>query len=92
MREEMTKRGYRTMNSVWDKITSLKPDYELIPLEDVYSSKMDKQYFLICYYNLLEKHLCQGITVEDMHKIDQIYVKIMHNMITTENYFVSHNS
>ena len=29
VREEMTSRGYRTMNSVWDKITSLKEDYTL---------------------------------------------------------------
>jgi uncharacterized protein (TIGR02328 family) len=32
VREEMTKRSYKTMNSVWDKIVSLKPDYTILPL------------------------------------------------------------
>ena len=27
VRQEMTKRGYKTMNSVWDKIIGLKPVY-----------------------------------------------------------------
>ena len=36
IREEMTKRGYRTMNNVWNKIVSLKLDYKLLPLHDIY--------------------------------------------------------
>ena len=32
VRQEMTKRGYRTMNSVWDKITALSADYKILPL------------------------------------------------------------
>ena len=31
VREEMTKRGYRTMESIWKKIVSLKEDYIIIP-------------------------------------------------------------
>ena len=57
----MTSRGYRTMNSVWDKITSLKPNWNKILFEDIYKEKMDKVYLTICYYNLYEKYLCGGI-------------------------------
>lgn len=72
VREEMTRRGYRTMNSVWEKIVSLKPDYYLVPLNDVYSRKMDNLYFNICLYNLCEKHLCGGISDEDWEKIKMV--------------------
>lgn len=72
IREEMTSRGYRTMNSVWDKITSLKPDYTILPLEEVYKEKMNSLYLLICYHNLLEKALCGGIEKEDWDKIQKV--------------------
>ena len=72
VREEMTSRGYRTMNSVWDKITSLKSDYTILPLEEVYKEKMDDVYLLICYHNLLEKALCGGIEKEDWNKIQKL--------------------
>ena len=39
IRQEMTARKYRTMNSVWEKIVSLKPDWKLLPLEEVYKKK-----------------------------------------------------
>lgn len=58
VREEMTKRGIRTMNSVWDKIVALKPNYNLLPIEDIYREKMDSLYLTICYYNLYEKYMC----------------------------------
>lgn len=55
VREEMKKRGYKTMNSVWEKIISLKPDYKLLPLSEIYPLKMNDTYWTICYYNLKEK-------------------------------------
>lgn len=58
LREEMNRRGIRTMDSVWNKIVSLKSDYQLLPLEDVYKDKMNDLYLKICYYNLYEKYLC----------------------------------
>lgn len=73
IRQEMTKRGYRTMNSVWDKITSLKPEYTLLPIDTVYNSKMNNEYLTICYYNLAEKYLCDGITKEDWINIKAEY-------------------
>lgn len=75
VREEMTRRGYRTMNSVWEKIVSLKPDYTILPLKEVYARKMDTLYLNICYYNLYEKYLCGGIKQEDW---DKIYWEMWH--------------
>jgi len=69
VREEMTRRGYKTMNSVWEKIISLKPDYTILPLKEVYARKMNNTYFDICWYNLYEKYLCGGIKDEDWVKI-----------------------
>ena len=76
LREEMTKRKIRTMNSVWEKIISLKPDYTILPIEEVYKNKMDKEYFIICYYNLYEKYKCGMFGDEDWNNI----------MTTTSNY------
>lgn len=70
IREEMTSRGYRTMNSVWEKIISLKPNYNLLPFEEIYSNKMNKEYLTICYYNLYEKYLCNGLTDAEWFTLD----------------------
>jgi len=75
VREEMTRRGYRTMYSVWEKITSLKSNYTILPLEVIYPEKMDTLYLNICYYNLYEKYLCGGIKQEDW---DKIYWEMWH--------------
>ena len=71
VRDEMTRRGYRTMDSVWNKIVALKPDWKPVVLHDLYKEKMDDDYFTICYYNLREKWLCGGISNEDWKKIEQ---------------------
>lgn len=73
VRSEMNKRGIRTMNSVWDKITSLKVDWNQLPHEEIYKYKMNPEYFKICYWNLKEKYLCGGIKQEDWIKINQLY-------------------
>lgn len=75
IREEMTKRGYRTMDSVWNKITSIADDYNIIPLNEIYVKKMDDIYLKICYYNLYEKYLCGGISQGDWRKIDELWNK-----------------
>ena len=73
VRQEMTSRGYRTMDSVWNKIVALKPNYTILPLEKVYFNKMSYDYLTICYYNLREKWECGGISDEDWNKIDKLY-------------------
>ena len=69
LRKEMTSRGYRTMDSVWNKIVSLKPKWNEISFEDLYKDKMNEMYFKICFYNLHEKHLCHGISHKDFDNI-----------------------
>lgn len=66
VRQEMTCRGYKTMNSVWEKITSLKENYSILSFEEIYPDKMNDEYFNICYYNLYEKFLCGRITKQDI--------------------------
>lgn len=69
VRDEMTKRNYRTMNKVWDKIIDLKSDYNLIPLFQIYPSIHNNEYKTICYYNLYEKYIRGGINESDWIKI-----------------------
>jgi uncharacterized protein (TIGR02328 family) len=73
VREEMTKRGYRTMDSVWEKIISLKPDWKRLPHDEIYKEKMNKEYLTICYYNLYEKYLCGGIEQDWWNLIDSTF-------------------
>lgn len=72
VRSEMTSRGYRTKDSVWNKITSLKPDWHQLPHNEIYKDRMNDIYLTICYYNLLEKFLCGGISSEDWGKIYEV--------------------
>ena len=75
IRQEMTRRGYRTMDSVWNKIVMLKPNWELLNLIDVYPEKMNDIYLEICSLNLYEKYTCGGISNNDMKQIENIYTK-----------------
>ena len=77
VREEMTKRGYRTMNSVWEKIVSLKSNWVRLPHNEIYKEKMNNTYLEICYYNLYEKYLCGGIDGYDFGKIMRIKEEIV---------------
>ena len=75
VRSEMTSRGYRTMDSVWNKITSLKPNWNRLPHNEIYKEKMDYNYMIVCYWNLWEKFNCGGISRIDFEKIENIYKK-----------------
>ena len=66
----MTRRGYRTMNNVWDKITSIADDYNILPQNELFPDWHNDTYWVICYYNLKEKWRCGGIKKEDWDKID----------------------
>ena len=77
IREEMNKRKYRTMNSVWDKIVALKPDWHLLPIEEVYANKMSDFYLTVCYYNLYEKYDCGMFS--DFDEIENVYRKVIYN-------------
>lgn len=74
IRQEMTKRKYRTMESVWDKICSVaNHNFKLLPIEEIYQEWHNTRYFKQCYYNLEEKYDCGGITEEDFEKIKYKY-------------------
>ena len=77
IRQEMSARKYRTMNTVWDKIVSLKPDWTLLPIEEVYKNKMSDFYLTVCYYNLYEKYDCGMFNNFD--EIEAIYRKEIYN-------------
>ena len=77
IRQEMNARKYRTMNSVWDKIVSLKSDWTLLPLEEVYKNKMSDFYLTVCYYTLYEKYDCGMFNNFD--EIENIYRKVIYN-------------
>lgn len=71
VRAEMSRRGYRTMDKVWDKICSVCHDCNILPLNEIYKEWMDDTYWIICYYNLKEKWLRGGIKNEDWNKIEE---------------------
>ena len=73
VRTEMTKRGYRTMDSVWQKILSVCPNYVTVPYNKLFSDYMNNEYATICYYNLKEKYNCGGIRKDDFTKIEKVY-------------------
>ena len=77
IREEMTRRGYRTMNSVWEKIIDLNPIWELLPIEEVYKNKMNDFYLTVCYYNLYEKYDCGMF--DNFDEIQKIYREVIYN-------------
>ena len=72
LREETKNRQIRTMNTVWEKIISLKPNYNLLPIEDIYPDKMNDTYLKICYYNLFEKYLCGMFGEEEYNNIEKV--------------------
>lgn len=77
VRNEMTKRGYRTMQSVMDKIISLKPNYSIIAFDNIYEDKMTDDYLQICYWNLYEKFICGGISSDEWDNIENRFNNIM---------------
>lgn len=77
VREEMTRRGYRTMESVWIKIFSTTDaNFKLVPIEELFPGWHNNRYFTQCYYNLEEKYDCGGISEEAFQKIYDIYTEI----------------
>lgn len=76
VRQEMSARGYKTMDSVYNKILSLDRDCSLLPKERVFDSKMNDTYLKICAYNLYEKYLCgQEMSTETLERLRGIIRK-----------------
>lgn len=72
LRKEMRRRGYRTMERVWDKIVKLKPNYSIVPLPEIFKEIHNQRYLIQCYYNLQEKYDRGGIQQEDWNRISQV--------------------
>ena len=77
VRAEMTKRGYKTMERVWDKICSVDDMVNtFLPVDDcLFPGWHNDRYLEQCYYNLQEKYDCGGIKKEDWSKIQSFYLK-----------------
>ena len=75
VRAEMTKRGYKTMEKVWNKICSVDEGYTgtILPIDYLYCNWHNDRYFEQCYCNLQEKYDCGGIREEDWNKIQSLY-------------------
>lgn len=76
VRAEMTKRGYKTMERVWDKICSVDEKVDSIyPPHCLFPGWHNDRYLEQCYYNLQEKYDCGGVREEDWNKIQSLYLK-----------------
>ena len=68
VRQEMTRRGYRTMDSVWNKILQTQEldygDFHILPIEDLFPNWHNEKYIRHCFYNLEEMYDCAGVTEE----------------------------
>lgn len=74
VRQEMTRRGYRTMESVWEKILSVCGGaFELVDFESLFSDWHNFQYLRQCYYNLEEKYDCGGVSLEYFQPLREFY-------------------
>ena len=71
VRQEMTRRGYRTMENVWIKIVSVVDTnvWKDLTLKEIFEKEHNFRYFLQCYYNLQEKYDRGGIKEEDWQGI-----------------------
>lgn len=84
VRQEMTRRGYRTMGSVWDKIYCTREvDYgelQILPIEDLFPGWHNDRYLEQCYFNLEEKYDCGGVAQEWFEKIQNIYFGVKYHV------------
>ena len=84
VRQEMTRRGYRTMDSVWDKINCTREtdfgEMEFVPLEDLFPGWHNDRYLEQCYFNLEEKYDCGGVDEEWFKKVQNIYFGVKYHV------------
>ena len=84
VRQEMARRGYRTMESVWNKIyCTRETDYgemEILPIEDLFPGWHNDRYLEQCYFNLEEKYDCGGVAQEWFEKVQNIYFGVKYHV------------
>lgn len=62
-------RGYSVNDSVWDKICSLKPNYQIITKDKIFPDWHNMRYLKQCFYNLEEKFDRGGISMDEFYSI-----------------------
>lgn len=77
VRDEMTQRGYKTMDKVWDKIESVndKDYWSRLSPENIYPEWHNPRYLTQCLYNLQEKYDCGNIAFETWLDIQKEFFK-----------------
>ena len=73
VRAEMTRRGYKTMDKVWEKIVAVAADpfWHLLEFDDIFPDYHTDSYLRQCWYNLEEKYDRDGIAQDDWLKISR---------------------
>lgn len=71
VRAEMTRRGYKTMDKVWEKIVAVaeNENWKNLSFDDIFPLHHTNRYFLQCYYNLQEKYDRGGVLEDDWLRI-----------------------
>ena len=82
IRQEMARRGYKTMDKVWNKIVALKPNWQLIETYNLFPEWHNERYLIQCFFNLQEKYDCGGLSKDD-------YIAICKVVILPTNYLTS---
>lgn len=75
VRKEMSARGYKTMQSVMDKILSLNPQFDGDVPRPLFKDWHNHRYLMQCFANLQEKYDCGGIKEEDWKKVEDYVLK-----------------
>lgn len=75
---ELRNRNYKIdLTKFYNYFDGEKIDY----MKEPFPEKMDDEYLTICYFNLLEKHRCGGVSDEDWQKIDKVSRKRVYNWV-----------
>jgi len=69
--QEMKRRNYKVDFTNFDNYFDEAINW--VNEEYCFKDKMNKEYFIICYYNLLEKYRCGGITDEEWKPINDLF-------------------
>lgn len=77
---ELNNRNYKIdLTKFYGYFDGEKIDY----MKEPFPEKMDDEYLTICYFNLLEKYRCGGITEDEWKLIEQVCKERVYNWVTT---------
>lgn len=76
---EMKKRNYKVNLDNFNRYFAEQGITPMLAIvkNEVYQEKMNDEYLKICYYNLLEKYRCGGISQEEWQKIEDRFGGVM---------------